>query len=330
MKRSPRLLLIPLLVIVVAGLWLVLRSTDRSDALEVSGTIEATEAALAFPLAGRIQDVLVMEGDRVVRGEVLATADRAEIEAQMRSAEAQAAAATARLRELQAGFRSEEVAQGEAAVRAAVQRADGASREAARAERLYDGGAISVRQRDQAATALEVARADLDAADERLGLLRAGARTEQIAAQRAAVQHAEALVAQLVAVLDRAVIRAPFDGTVAIRHREPGETIAPGVPVVTLRSLAERWVRVYVPEADFGRLEIGTGAEIRADPFPNQVFRGSVTFMADAAEFTPRTIQTPDERVKLVFRVKVRIAGDSLRLLKPGLPADVRLLLTQS
>lgn len=329
MKPSRRLLALAVLALLVFVVWFAFRTDGSPGVIELSGTVEATEAVLGFQVPGRIERIVVAEGARVETGDILATLDASELDARVRSADAQAAAAHARLRELQSGFRSEEVAQGEATLRAAQRRATEARTEYERATRLFDGGAISARQRDQAQTMLEVATSDLQRASEQLDILKSGAREEQILAQRAVAAQADAQVDQLRATLEQATILAPFTGIVAIRHREPGETVAPGVAVVTLRNPADRWVRVYVPEADFGRVSIGTPAEIRADPFPDRVFTGVVRFMADEAEFTPRTVQTSEERVKLVFRIKVRITGDSLFALKPGLPADVRLLTDQ-
>jgi len=156
-------------------------------------------------------------------------------------------------------------------------------------------------------------------------LLERGARPEQVSAQRAGVVQAKAALAQVDATLSQAEVRAPFAGTVTRRQREPGEVISPGLPVVTISDPADRWVRIYVREEEIGRVRIGQAAEIRIDAFPDRVYQGRVTFIADEAEFTPRNVQTREERVKLVYRLKVRVVADTARDLKPGVPADVRL-----
>jgi HlyD family secretion protein len=140
------------------------------------------------------------------------------------------------------------------------------------------------------------------------------------------VAQAQAALERVNAALDQAVIRAPFAGRVTVRHREPGETVGAGAPVVTLADHADRWVRIYIRGDDVGRLALGQAAEITADAFPDRRYRGEVVYISDEAEFTPRTVQTTEERVKLVYRVKVRITGDDGFDLKPGLPADVRLV----
>jgi HlyD family secretion protein len=151
----------------------------------------------------------------------------------------------------------------------------------------------------------------------------AGPRAERIDAQRAALRQAEANVAQVQANLDNATIRAPFAGVVTVRHREPGESVGPGAPVLTIMNVADRWVRIFVREDEVGRVTLGRRATISSDSHPGKAFQGRVTFIASEAEFTPRNVQTTEERVKLVYAVKVAIAGDAALELKPGVPADV-------
>jgi HlyD family secretion protein len=150
-----------------------------------------------------------------------------------------------------------------------------------------------------------------------------GPRTERIQAQRAVLQQAEAAVAQVQANITNAVIMAPFPGVVTVRHREPGESVGAGAPVVTVMNTNDRWVRIYVREDQVGRVAIGQRATITSDSHPGKTFNGRVTFIASEAEFTPRNVQTAEERVKLVYAVKVAIVGDDAVQLKPGVPADV-------
>lgn len=302
----------------------LLRDGDDEEIL-ASGTVEATEADLGFQASGRVERIVVREGDRVAEGEELAWLDRRELLARRTAAEAQAAAARAVLAELESGFRDEEVAQGRARVRAAAQRDNDTRRDLERTRRLFEGGAVSQQMLDNAETAHELAVAEHESTREALQILESGPRRERIAAQRAQVAQAEAAVAQIEASLDFAVIRAPFDGMVSVRHREPGETVAAGAPVLTLRNPSDRWVRIYVRADEVGRLAIGQSAEISGDAYPDRVYGGEVVFIAGEAEFTPRNVQTTEERVKLVYRVKVQIIGDPSNDLKPGLAADVRL-----
>jgi len=115
----------------------------------------------------------------------------------------------------------------------------------------------------------------------------------------------------------------PFPGTVVQRLREPGEVVGAGMPVATVSNPDDRWVRIYVRQDEVGRVALGQSAEIRIDSYGDRVYAGTVSFIASEAEFTPRNVQTKEERVKLVYRVKVRVVGDTAVVLKPGLSADV-------
>jgi len=178
---------------------------------------------------------------------------------------------------------------------------------------------------DKAQTAFEVTRAQQDQAANALAMVETGPRRERIAAQRAMVAQAGAGLRQIDATIANATIRAPFDGVVSVRDREPGEVVGAGTPVLTVTNLDDRWVRIYVREDRIGAVRLGADATITADTYPDRTYRGRVEFIASEAEFTPRTVQTTEERVKLVYAVKVRIVGDSLVELRPGVPADVRL-----
>jgi HlyD family secretion protein len=235
-------------------------------------------------------------------------------------------AAQARLAELERGARSEEIAQAEAVHRAAVERADAARRDAERARNLFQGGAVSRQVLDNAETALQTAAAARDQAAQALALVREGPRPELIAQQRAMVEQARANLERAEATLSNAVITAPFAGRVTVRHRQPGETVMPGAPVLTILDPQDRWVRIYVREDEIGRVHIGMPAEVRSDTYPDRTYPGEVVFIASEAEFTPRNVQTSEERIRLVYAVKVRLTGDPEFELKPGIPADVALI----
>ncbi|HSM50821.1 MAG TPA: HlyD family efflux transporter periplasmic adaptor subunit, partial [Thermoanaerobaculia bacterium] len=144
-------------------------------------------------------------------------------------------------------------------------------------------------------------------------------------AAQAALAAAEAAVATLDATLAKTELAAPFAGLVTVRHREPGEIVPAGAAVVTLMDPDDRWVRIYVPENRLGAVALGAAVEIASDTFPDRRYRGEVAHVASEAEFTPKNVQTAEERVRLVYAVKVRVVDDAALELKPGLPADVRL-----
>ncbi len=325
---SPKRIVPPVLLLALGGflVWrFLLAPSPAADGLAASGTVEATEARLGFEAAGRLVALAAREGDRVVAGQELARLDEVELAARRAQAVAQVEGAGARLAELEAGFRPEEVAQAAAAAAAAAERVADAERDLERTRTLFEGKAVAREALDKAALALELARRQREQTDEQLTLVRRGARAEQIAAARAQVAQAEAAVATLDALLAKTRLLAPFDGVVTVRHREPGEIVAPGAPVVTLMNPDDRWVRIYVPENRLGRVAIGQRAAIASDTFPARRYEGEVAFVASEAEFTPKNVQTTEERVRLVYAVKVRITGDPELELKPGLPADVTL-----
>ncbi len=317
---------IPVVVVAGAVAWLIFGGpAAASDDLTASGTLEAVEADLGFQIPGRIELITVREGDEVVGGTELARLDRSELTAQRAAAVAQLTASQAVLTELQAGARAEEIAQGRAAVRAALRRLNDARRELDRSRRLFDGGAISQQTLDNHQTVFEIAEAEHEQAAESLRMLEAGPRQERIDAQIASVRHAEATIAQIDATLANTTIVAPFDGIVTIRHREPGEIVAAGTPVLTLMNPDERWVRVYLRQDVVGRVSLGDSVTMTADSYLDRSYRGEVTFISSEAEFTPRNVQTTAERVKLVFEVWVGVTEDPTFDLKPGLAADVRI-----
>lgn len=323
-RRKIVLPVLGVLALAAIGYFVLGRGT-RDEGLEASGTVEATEAQLGFQSPGRIERILVREGDRVAAGDTLAVLDRAELAARHAQARAQLAAAQALLSELEAGSRSEERVQAEQALRAANDRLADARRELDRVRRLFDAGALSRETLDRAQLQVDVLTSQQSQAEQQLQLVRTGPRPERILGQRAAVASAQAQVAQFDAALANAVIHAPFGGVITVKDREVGETVGAGAPVLTLMNLDDRWVRIYVPEARVGAVHLGDSATITADTYPERRYRGAVAFIASQAEFTPRNVQTREERVKLVYAVKVRITEDSTYDLKPGLPADVSL-----
>lgn len=297
-----------------------------ADALVASGTVEATEADLAFRTPGRIESIEPREGDAVSGGEALAWLDDRDATSAREAAAARVDAAAARLAELQAGARPQELAQARAALASAEARRAEAARDAERARRLFEGGAVSRQALDRAETALEVARSAAAQAGEQLDLVRQGPRAETLAAQRAGLEQARAELDRADAALDHGRIEAPFPGVVTVRHRQAGEVVAAGAPILTILDPTDRWVRIYVREDRIGRVALGMPARIVSDTWPDRVYDGEVVFIGSEAEFTPRNVQTPDERTKLVYPVKIRITGDPGFELKPGIPADVTLV----
>jgi HlyD family secretion protein len=309
-----------------------------SDRVRASGYAEATEIRLAPEVGGRVLELTRDEGDRVEPGEVVARLDTADTDLAIRRTRADRAQADAQLRLLLAGTRPEEVRQAEAQVQAAeaeiaAARSElgGAETDLERFERLLEANSGSRKQRDDAATRRGVAQARLTAAEEAvraaravLARLRAGARPEEVAAARARLAGVEAQLATLEKARADATVRAPASGVVTERIVEVGELVAPGATMLVITDLDHAWANVYVDEPVVPRIKLGQPATILTDA-GGPGLRGTITFISPKAEFTPRNVQTAEERAKLVYRVKVSVDNRD-GVLKQGMPVEAELV----
>ena len=293
----------------------------RAGDLVLSGNIEVTDAQLGFKVPGRVAERLVSEGDRVQAGQLVARLDDIEQWEQLALGRAELAGAEAALAELVAGSRPQEIAAAEATLRSTEADRDRARLDFARQQELRAKDAIADRELEASQAELKVAEARTAEAAERLKLVREGPRAEDIAQARARVEQVRASLALAETQLENTRLISPLTGVVLSHNIEPGEFVSAGTPIVTVADTAHVWVRAYVNQTDLGRIRLGQKAEVRTDTFPDKVFGGVVGFIASEAEFTPKTVQTTKERVKLVFRIKVDIANPKDEL-KPGMPAD--------
>ena len=334
----------------------------RGTALEGSGTVEARNIRVGSKVGGRIDKVLVREGDTVEAGQVLISFDDKELQASLAQSRANAVKA-------ERGFRPEEIAEARAAAAQAKaeyeQRrngyrqedidAAGADLDRATADEVrtsldfqrYDSLAqkdlVSKQQRDTAEANWKMAAALKQNAQHKLDELKRGYRPEEIASAEARYHQTEATLekfehgsrpediaaAHAALAYDEARYRerqvlAPSAATVEVLDVRPGDLIAPNAPIATLLERDQIYVRIYIPETEIGRVRVGQKAEIRVDSFPHQTFSGSVEQINQQAEFLPRNVQTREERVHQVFGVKVRIDDSSRRVLA-GMAADVKL-----
>jgi len=290
--------------------------------LVLSGNFEVDDAQLGFKTPGRVVERTVSEGARVQSGQLIARLDDAEQQSQLALRRAELAAAEAQLAELEAGSRPQEIAAAAATLRSAEADRDRVRLDFARQDELRKKQVISDRDFETAQAQLKVAEARVVEAGERLKLLQEGPRVETIRQARARVEQARAAVALAQTQLDNTRLTSPLAGVVLSHNIEPGEFVSAGTPVVTVAETAHLWVRAYVNQPDLGRVRHGQKVVVRTDSFPGRDFEGTVGFISSEAEFTPKTVQTPKERVKLVFRLKIDVANPKDEL-KPGMPADV-------
>jgi HlyD family secretion protein len=308
--------------------------------LRVSGHVEATEVRLAPEMGGRVLTLDVKEGDRVAAGARILTIDATDLELAIARAKTERASAEAQLRLLRASARSEDVRQAEAQVEAAradvpaaQAELDAATADLQRFELLLTRKSGSQKQRDDAATRRDVAVARLDAATKRVAAaaatlerVKAGARREEVAVAQSRVATADAAIASLEDQLHDATLVSPVGGIVTEKLVEAGEVIAPRAPAVVITDLDHAWADVYVPEPSVPRITLGQEATLYTDAGGAGI-RGTVTYISPKAEFTPRNVQTADERARLVYRIRVTV-DNAGGVLKQGMPVDATLALS--
>ncbi len=298
------------------------RAKSDPNRIVASGHVEATDVRVATKIPGTLSTLTPEEGDAVTAGQVIARIDTTDLELALATARAERDAAGADLRLKLAGARAEEIAEARAVVAQAEADLAGAQRELDRMQGLVDSGSGIVKSRDDAATRRDISAKAVAAARERLHRLEAGFRPQEIDAARARLAAGDARIAQLEQQVKDATIAAPRAGIVTGRLVEPGEILAPGAVLVVITDLNDAWLTAYVGERDLGRLRLGQEAQVVTDD--GQSRTGKVTFVASQAEFTPKNVQTAEEREKLVYRIKVALPNAD-GLFKPGMPATARL-----
>lgn len=317
------LLLIPIILLAAAAMLMLLKYMNGPPpALKITGTVECTTVTVSFKLPGRLKKRYLDEGDAATVGQLLAELEDDELRDEKRLRTADLQVARAMLADLEAGSRQEEIAAAGAALARLKAEAVRAGQDAARAEALYAKEVIPRRELDAARAVKGATAAALQEGEERLRLVKAGARPDAIAAARGRVAAAESALSLAETRLSHRAVVSPVTGVVLAKHAEPGELLAAGSPVLTVAQMDEVWVRGYIPETELGRIKHGQQATVISDSWKGRKYRGRVTFIASEAEFTPRNVQTEAERVKLVYRIKVTVPNLQHEL-KPGMPVDL-------
>jgi HlyD family secretion protein len=305
--------------------------TDRTRA---SGSVEATEVQISSQVGGRLMELKVAEGDRVAVGQAIAQLDTTDVLLLVRRATADRDLAAAQLALLLAGSRQEDIRQAGAQLKGAEADTIGARDDLAAAEAdvtrfetLLKSNSGTAKQRDDAAARRDQAKARLQAAQERvlaareaLTRLERGARPEEIAAARARLASSEAQIASLEQNVKDATVVSPVAGVVTQKLADAGEILAPRAPIVNIVDLDHAWANIYIDEPLVPRLRLGQPATIFTDA-GGAGLAGTVTFISPKAEFTPRNVQTAEERSKLVYRIKVSV-DNTQGILKPGMPVE--------
>jgi HlyD family secretion protein len=299
--QPSRLFILPLLLGLLAaggyGYWASQRERLPEGLAMGNGRLEATEVQIASKYPGRLAEVWVREGEHVVQGQVLARLDTRTLEAQRAQAEAEVRRAEENLVASQANVR----------LRNSERRL--AAQELKRFRELFQRGHASRQLLDQQQARFDITNAGVEAA------------AAQVSATQAAIGAAQAQVAQLQSEIDDSSLRAPLDGLVQLRLAEPGEVLGAGGRVLLLIDPSDQYMNLYLPSAQAGRLSLGDEARIVLDALPQQALPATVSYVAAKAQFTPKEVETRDERQKLVFRVKLRLSEPAaVPQAKPGMP----------
>jgi HlyD family secretion protein len=322
MKTKWIFLILVLGILGVVALFLFKQSEKmKMKRLLVYGNIEATEVDMSFKIPGRVIHRSVDEGDFVKKGSEVATLEDEDLKRQAEEARASVRVAEARLREALAGSRSQEIKQAWATAEKARSDRDQLKSDWERAEALFKEGVIPVQSREQASTSYQMALAAYKEAMEHYDLVKEGPRKEDIDALKASLEQAKALLNLREVQLSYANLTSPVSGVVLVKNIEPGEMVSAGTPVVTIADLNDVWLKAYISETDLGRVKYNQKVKVKTDTYPDKIYGGRISFISSEAEFTPKNIQTHEERVKLVYRIKVTLENPQMEL-KPGMPAD--------
>jgi HlyD family secretion protein len=289
--------------------------------LTASGTIEATEVRVSAKVGGEVVELAVGEGSWVFKGQTLAQIDHAAPDLQLEQAKAGVALAEAQLQLLLKGARIEDIQQAQEALTQTEENQRLAREDAERMKGLFSSGSATQKQLDDAAARYVVAQAQYNAAVQVLRKLQNLARPEEVQADKARVDQAAIAVRLLEKTIRDATVTSPLDGLVTQRLVEPGELVAPGTTLLVLADLSRVELEVFVSEPDLSKVALGQPVGVRIDGQPPNTFEGLISHISSVAEFTPKNIQTREERVKLVFGVKIEIENPQ-GILKAGMPAD--------
>jgi HlyD family secretion protein len=328
--RRKVLLAAALVLAVVLGTtaYLRLHTVHTTTSLTLYGNVDIRQVNAAFNDSGRISNLLVQEGDVVHEGELIAELDDRRFADALAAAQAKAVNQQQILAALLAGSRPEQIAQAKAQMDALAIVYHHNESTYQRYATLAPAGAATVQQRDDAKAAYLNARQNYEAALQTYILAVKGPRAEDIAAAKATYNAAKAEAALSAQENQDTKLYAPANGVIEERVQEPGDMTSPSTPVYVIALTNPVWVRAYVPESDLSLLRLGMAADISTDSFPGKIYRGWIGYISPTAEFTPKTVETPDLRAELVYQLRVYACTSAGELIL-GMPATVTIDLIQ-
>ena len=304
---------------------LLLSSCSQNNGLiTASGIIETVEVKVSSKASGEVIGLYVDEGNTIEKGQSLALIDHALLDLQLEQAKAGVDLAEAQLALLLQGAREEDIQQAEESLKQAEENFKIAREDYQRMSELFEGGSVTKKERDNAQARFVVTQAQWNSASQALKKLQNLARPEEIKADRARLHQARISTQILEKNIADCTVVSPLSGVVTYKLVEQGELVRYGTPLLVISDLETVTLKIYVSEKELGKVRIGQEAQIRIDTFPSRSFSGRVVYISQEAEFTPKNIQTREERTKLVFAVKIERPNPD-GVLKPGLPADATL-----
>jgi HlyD family secretion protein len=335
---------------------LIERTVDEGDTVQKGMVIARLDREQLLRQRDTAQAALDTAEAQLAESQSALRWQRETMQADMQLRSADLNAAQSQYLQLKNGSRPQEIQEATAAVAAAQSQYDQAKKDWERAQTLYKNDDISTSQYDQYRSRYESSEANLKQVKEHAALVEAGPRSEaiqsaaaqveraraslkmgqanaietkrreqDIAARQGDIEHAKAQIALIDSQLADTIAVSPINGVVLVKAADPGEILAPGTSVVTVGDIEHPWLRAYIREQDLGRVKLGAKATVTTDSFPGKTYDGHVSFISSEAEFTPKQIQTSEERVKLVYRIKIDIDNPRHEL-KSNMPADAEIL----
>lgn len=311
-----------ILLLLIAGCG----NTDNNTFIEGTGTIESTNVIVSSRNAGEINSILFTEGERVNAGDTILIIDHEALEYQLEQALAGEQIAQAQLDLMLKGARSEDIKQAEEMMKQSEVNFNSAKNDFERYKQLWESKSISKKQFEDMTARYEVALAQYNSAKENYQKVKKIFRPEEIEQAKGNVKKAKASVDLLKKSIHDSYVTSPLSGFIVKKFVEVGETVTPMSSLFKVSNLSTVDLVIYVSEVELGKIKLGQKAEVSIDTYPDRKYEGKVTYISPEAEFTPKNVQTKDERTKLVFAVKITVDNKNFDL-KPGMPADAKIYL---
>ena len=302
------------------------KDKEPENEINTSGTIEATDVTVSSKIAGQIRDILVDEGSIVNEDDILVILDHELLDIQLRQAAAGVDIAQAQLDLLLSGARKEDISLAQDQVESAKINLDQATADKERFTKLYETYTITLKQLEDVLTKYEIALNYYNSANENLNKIKNITRKEEIESAKANVEKNKVSMELIQQNINDCTIKSPVKGIVSKKYSETGEYITPGSSVLKISDLKTVNLYIYITEPELGKVKLGQFADVTIDSYKDKVYKGEIIYISSEAEFTPKNIQTKEERTKLVYAVKIRIPNPELDL-KSGMPADAKLII---